>query len=144
MTGAMIGSADLAASLRTSLLRLTRTIRYQRADTSITLTALAALMNVEKNGPMSPGELAASERVQPPSMTKILGTLEGKGLVARDKNPTDGRQAVITITAAGQALVGRERQARDAWLAKALAQLSPEELDLLNRVQPLLDKLGSL
>jgi DNA-binding MarR family transcriptional regulator len=140
----MIGSADLAASLRTSLLRLTRTIRYQRADTSITLTALAALMNVEKNGPMSPGELAASERVQPPSMTKILGTLEGKGLVARDKHPTDGRQAVITITAAGQALVGRERQARDAWLAKALAQLSPEELDLLNRVQPLLDKLGSL
>jgi DNA-binding MarR family transcriptional regulator len=137
-------AADLAASLRPSLLRLTRTIRNQRVDTSITLTALAALMTVSHGGPMTPGELAASERVQPPSMTKILAGLEGRGLVSRERHPTDGRQVVISITEAGLALVAEERHARNAWLSTALAQLSADELVLLERVRPLLDKLARL
>ena len=99
---------------------------------------------VEKSGPLTPGGLAAIERVQPPSMTKILATLEGKGLIRRDRHPTDGRQLHVTITGAGQALVAGERRARTAWLVTALDQLTAEELDLLHEVQPLLDKLASL
>src|ERR1700709_811562 len=76
-------AAELAAILRPSLLRLTRTIRNQRVDESVTLTLLAALMTLDKRGPLSPGELAGLERVQPPSMTKILAKLEEKGLIAR-------------------------------------------------------------
>src|SRR5690349_2813388 len=67
---------ELAALLRPSLLRLTRMIRNQRVDTSVTLTQLSAINILWKKGPMSAGELAAQERVQPPSMTKVLASLE--------------------------------------------------------------------
>ncbi|MEP7021121.1 MAG: MarR family transcriptional regulator, partial [Pseudonocardiales bacterium] len=72
--------AELAAHLRPSLLRLTRTIRNQRVDMSVTLTQLSAMGTLHKHGPMSAGELANCERVQPPSMTKVLSMLEERGL----------------------------------------------------------------
>lgn len=136
--------AELAAVLRPSLLRLTRTIRNQRVDESVTLTLLAALMTLDKCGPMSPGELAGLERVQPPSMTKILAQLEEKGLVQRSPHATDRRQAVVAVTDGGRALLARERRERDAWLSTRLAMITPAERDLLARVAPLLDKLAAL
>ena len=136
--------AELASLLRPSLLRLTRTIRNQRVDESVTLTLLAALMTLEKFGPMSPGELAAHERVQPPSMTKILAKLEEKGLVQRTPHATDRRQVVVATTPAGATLLAEERQERDAWLSTRLAMITPAERELLVRVAPLLDRLGAL
>ena len=68
--------AELSAALRPSLLRLTRILRNQRVDLSVTLTQLSAMGTLRKRGPMSAGELAALERVQPPSMTKVLASLE--------------------------------------------------------------------
>jgi DNA-binding MarR family transcriptional regulator len=130
--------------LRPALLRLTRTIRNQRVDESVTLTLLAALMTLEKYGPMSPGELAAHERVQPPSMTKILAKLEEKGLVQRTPHATDRRQVVVAATPAGTTLLAKERQERDAWLSTRLAMITPAERELLARVAPLLDRLGAL
>ncbi|MCW2527088.1 MAG: transcriptional regulator, MarR family [Pseudonocardiales bacterium] len=137
-------AAELSAVLRPSLLRLTRTIRNQRVDTSVTLTLLTALFNLQINGPMTPGELAVAERVQPPSMTRILAGLEAKGLARRDKHPTDGRQVIVSVTPQGTALLAREREAREAWLARSLKQLTPTELQLLRAVQPLLDKIANL
>jgi DNA-binding MarR family transcriptional regulator len=136
-------AAELAAILRPSLLRLTRTIRNQRVDESVTLTLLAALMTLDHRGPLSPGELAALERVQPPSMTKILVKLEEKGLIARTPHPTDRRQVVVVATDAGRALLAQERQERNAWLSTRLATITPAERELLARVAPLLDKLAA-
>src|SRR5207342_1037190 len=93
--------AELASQLRPALLRLTRLIRNQRVDMSVTLTQLSALATLEKRGPMSAGELAAYERVQPPSMTKVLAHLDEHGLVARRSHPSDKRQTVIALTNAG-------------------------------------------
>jgi DNA-binding MarR family transcriptional regulator len=137
-------AAELSAVLRPSLLRLTRTIRNQRVDTSVSLTLLSSLFSLQANGPMTPGELATSERVQPPSMTKILAGLEAKGLVRREKHPTDGRQLIVSVTPEGTALLAREREAREAWLARSLEQLTPSEQQLLRDVQPLLDKIANL
>jgi DNA-binding MarR family transcriptional regulator len=135
-------SAELAALLRPSLLRLTRLIRSQRVDISVTLTQIAAMGTRVKHGPMSAGELAAFEKVQPPSMTKVLANLEERGLVRRDAHPTDKRQAIISVTDAGRELLDRERRSRDAWLAQRLAELSPEERTLLRDVVTVLDKLA--
>jgi DNA-binding MarR family transcriptional regulator len=109
---------------------------------SITLTQLSAMATLLKSGPMSAGELANCERVQPPSMTKVLANLEERGLVRRDVRPTDRRQAIIAITPAGEELLESERRSRDAWLTKRLATLSSEERVLLQRVVPILDKLA--
>ena len=111
---------------------------------SITLTQLSAMGTLEKRGPMSAGDLAACERVQPPSMTKVLAMLEERGLVRRDAHPADRRQAIIAITEAGTALLDSERRSRDAWLSQRLVQLTPDERALLRNVVPVLDKLAAL
>jgi DNA-binding MarR family transcriptional regulator len=134
--------AELASLLRPSLLRLTRLIRFQRADMSVTLTQLSALGTLAKRGPMSAGELAGCERVQPPSMTKVLAHLEEHRLVRREVHPTDKRQAIISVTAAGEQLLDSERRSRDAWLSRRLAELTPDERALLRSVVPVLDKLA--
>jgi DNA-binding MarR family transcriptional regulator len=134
--------AELASHLRPALLRLTRVVRNQRVDMSVTLTQLSAMATLLKSGPMSAGELANCERVQPPSMTKVLANIEERGLVRRDVRPTDRRQAIIAITPAGEELLESERRSRDAWLTRRLATLSSEERVLLQRVVPILDKLA--
>jgi DNA-binding MarR family transcriptional regulator len=134
--------ADLASQLRPALLRLTRLIRNQRVDMSITLTQLSAMGTLLKHGPMSAGELANLERVQPPSMTKVLANLEERGLIRREVHPTDRRQAVLAITDEGEQLLDSERRSRDQWLTRRLATLSPDERALLQRVVPVLDKLA--
>jgi DNA-binding MarR family transcriptional regulator len=134
--------AELASQLRPALLRLTRVVRNQRVDMSVTLTQLSAMGTLRKHGPMSAGELAACERVQPPSMTKVLANLEERGLVRRDVHPTDRRQAVIDITPAGEELLDSERRSRDAWLSKQLGTLSADERALVQRAIPIMEKLA--
>jgi DNA-binding MarR family transcriptional regulator len=134
--------AELASLLRPSLLRLTRVVRNQRVDTSVTLTQLSAMGTLMKSGPMSAGELATCEKVQPPSMTKVLANLEERGLVRRDAHPGDKRQAIIAITDAGRALLDSERRSRDEWLTRQLATLTPAERALLERVVPIMDRLA--
>jgi DNA-binding MarR family transcriptional regulator len=135
-------AAELASLLRPALLRLTRLVRNQRVDVSVTLTQLSAMGTLSKSGPMSAGELAACERVQPPSMSKVLSTLEERGLVRRAVHPDDRRQVILAITDKGEALLDSERRTRDAWLTRRLAALTGEQRDLLRRVVPLLDKLA--
>src|SRR3954451_3572646 len=134
--------AELASQLRPALLRLTRVVRNQRVDMSVTLTQLSAMGTLQKKGPMSAGELASCERVQPPSMTKVLANLEERELVRRDVHPPDRRQAIIAITPAVIELLASERRSRDAWLSKRLGTLTAEERALLQRVVPILDKLA--
>lgn len=135
-------AAEVAAHLRPALLRLTRLVRSQRADSSISLTQLSALGSLRTGGPLSPSELAAREGVQPPSMTKVLTALEERGLVTRETHPTDRRQAVISLTAAGRTLLESERRSRTAWLSRRLAALSVEERQQLLDVIPLLERLA--
>ncbi len=135
-------AAALAAQLRPALLRLTRLVRNQRVDTRVTLTQLSALYTLNLRGPISAGELAALEKVQPPSMTKVIASLESAGLASRKPHPTDGRQIIVAITSAGEELLEAERQTRDAWLARRLTSLTPDERALLLRVVPILDKLA--
>jgi len=138
-----LDTAALAHDLRLALMRLSRRLRTQRVDTTVTLTHLAALSTLRRHGPMSPGELAAHERVQPPSMTRVVVALEGMGLVSRTPHPTDGRQVVIALTDAAETLLADEARAREAWLTGQLQQLTPAERDVLREAAVLMDKLAS-
>jgi DNA-binding MarR family transcriptional regulator len=138
-----LDTAALAHDLRLSVMRFSRRLRNQRIDTSVTLTHLAALSTLKRHGPMSPGELAAHERVQPPSMTRVVVALEGMGLVTRTPHPTDGRQVVIDLTPAAEALLSDEARAREAWLSGQLQQLTREEREVLRDAAVIMDKLAS-
>lgn len=110
----------------------------------MTLTLVAALMTLDRVGPMSASELAACEQIQPPSMTKILAALEADGLLTRVPHPTDRRQAVVTITEAGRDLIARERNARTAWLSTRLDLLDRADRAVLQEAIPVLERLATL
>ena len=138
----MHSDAALASELRTSVMRLARRLRRMRADSSLSLGQLAALGTLDRHGAMTPGELAAHERVQPPSMTRIVKALEETGYVTRTPHATDGRQVVVTLTAEGVRLLKEDRKQREAWLAQRLRDLDPDDRELLHRAAEVLDRLG--
>ena len=137
--------AGLATALRISVSRLARRLRVERQAeglTSLSDTQLAALAVLDSHKEMTPGELAEHEKVQPPSMTRVIAVLEERGLAMRAPHPTDRRQVVLTVTEEGRALVGQARRRRDAWLAKRLKELTPAERSILRAAAPVLEKLS--
>jgi DNA-binding MarR family transcriptional regulator len=137
--------AGLATGLRISVSRLARRLRVERQAeglVSLSDTQLAALAVLERHGAMTPGELAEHEKVQPPSMTRVIAVLEERRLVMRAPHATDRRQVMLTVTEQGRELVRQARRRRDAWLAKRLKELSPEERAILRSAAPVLEKLS--
>ena len=126
-----VSSAQLASLLRDAITRLNRRVRQARPVGDLTVTQISALTSLSLGGALTPRELADAERVQPPTMTKIVAKLEDRGLVRRTPHPTDGRQVVLAPTEEG-----------DEWLARRLAELSPEERDTLLRAAEILQKVA--
>ena len=91
---------------------------------------------------MTPGELADHEKVQPPSMTRVIAALEERGLVMRGPHATDRRQVVLTVTEPGRTVVQQSRKLREAWLALRLRELTPQERATLRAAAPILEKLS--
>src|ERR1700760_1824151 len=144
---AMQTDAALATAMRISISRLARRLRVERlglggTETVISDIQLAALAALERHESMPPGELADHEKVQPPSMTRVIAVLEERGLVRREPHATDRRQVVLTVTDEGRDVVQRGRRRRDAWLAKRLKELSPQERATLRAAAPILEKLS--
>ncbi len=137
----------LATALRISVSRLARRLRVERTvpgsgEPALSDTQLAALAALDRNGPMTPGELASHEKVQPPSMTRVIAALVDWQLVARQPDPADRRQVTLTATEAGRELVRHSRCRREAWLARRLAELTPAERSTLRAAAPILEKLS--
>jgi DNA-binding MarR family transcriptional regulator len=124
-------------------MRLARRLRQMRDESldlnSNQLSAMSVLLN---SGDQLMGELAAQEKVQPPSMTRIVNGLEERGLVARRVHPQDKRQSVVTLTDSGRQVLLANRRRRDQWLAKRLAELSPEEREILRKSVGILEKVN--
>jgi DNA-binding MarR family transcriptional regulator len=121
--------------------RLSRRLRQER-NSSLTATQLSALGTLQRHGPLSLGALAASERVQPPSMTRTVQCLDDAGMVVRQPHPDDRRSVVLQVSERGQELLSSERRRRDAWLAQRLDSYPAEQRELLRRAVPLLDELA--
>lgn len=134
---------QLASALRIATMRLVRRLRVEKSDESLTLTQLSALASIDRHGPLSPTALAERERVQPPSMTRVIAVLEERGYVARTPHPTDRRQSVITATPAGHDLLAEDRRRREAWLARALEGLEEHERAALRAAVPIIERLGN-
>lgn len=123
-------------------MRLARCIRAEKSDETLTLTQLSALATVAHHGPLSPTALAERERVQPPSMTRVIAALEERGLVLRAPHPSDRRQSVIEISAGGRAVIEEDRRRRTAWLARVLERLDAEERAALAAAVPVLERIA--
>jgi DNA-binding MarR family transcriptional regulator len=133
--------AGLAAALRVSISRLSRRMRAEGGH-SLSATQIAALGAVARHEALTPGELAEREKVQPPSMTRVIAQLEDKGLLTRSPHPTDRRQVILSLTAAGDKLFKEERRRKEAWLAQRLGELTSEERAILRQAAPILERIS--
>jgi len=135
---------ETVAALRAAVLVLARRLRQQVADDDLSATDIAVLGRVGRCGPMTPGQLARAEHVQPPSMTKVIERLEGRGMLRREPHPTDGRQYLVSRTELAETFVNESRKLRTAWLAQHLAGLSAAEQQTLAAAAPALTKLAEM
>jgi DNA-binding MarR family transcriptional regulator len=124
-------------------MRLARRLRQMQDDsldlTPSQLSAMAVLLN---SGDLLMGQLAAQEKVQPPSMTRIVNSLEARGYVERRPEPRDHRQCLVALTDPGREVLLANRRRRDQWLAVRLAELDPAEREILRRAVRVLDKVN--
>jgi DNA-binding MarR family transcriptional regulator len=133
---------EAASAIRRSVVRLVRRMRLERADEALSLFTLSILGILYQEGAVTATGLARRERVQPQSLTRVLASLEKKGFVSRQRDGTDGRRLLITLTSEGKRALGADVRRKEAWLAKEMERaLAPDERGLLLRASRLLDRL---
>lgn len=137
---ATIDTTGLASRLRLAVTRTARRLR-QEAGTDLSPSLTAALATIERHGPLTPSELATVERVTRPTATRVIARLEQRGLVERTKDSQDGRVSLISITLAGGDLIRRLRTRKNAYLARRMRSLPPEDLAALERAAEVLERL---
>ncbi len=138
-----VGDEGLTSALRVGVMRLARRIRLERSSEDLSLNQLAVLGTLLRSGELTLGELAAIERVKPPSITRTVNCLVDAGLVTRRPHATDGRQVMVDLTDQARTVLDEDRRRRDLWLAHRLDELDPADRELLRRVAPLLDALAA-
>jgi DNA-binding MarR family transcriptional regulator len=101
----------------------------------------SALASIDRHGPLTPSELASRERIQRPTVTRVLAHLEEERLVQRTADPRDGRSCLIAISPAGHATLEELRTRKDAYLARRLGVLTAEEREVLDRAAGILERV---
>ncbi len=139
-TIASVDATALAARLRLGVTRLARRLR-QEAEAGVTPSMLSALSSAERQGSLTMRDLCHAEQVQPPTMTRIVAALVEAGLVVREQDPADGRVTWVSVTTEGKRLLERSRRRKEAYLAKSLRSLEPEELRTLEAAAGILERL---
>ncbi len=137
-------SSEEIAALRGAVLILARRLRHQQAGDELSPSESAVMGRVGRIGPMTPGQLAKSEHVQPPSMTRIIERLEARGFLRRDPHPDDRRQVLVSRTAVGDHFVELSRQVRTAWLSQQVGKLSATDQKAIAHACAALTRLAEL
>jgi len=132
--------SELADRLRLTVTRTARRLR-QQGDPALSPTLAAALSTIERSGPLAPSELARIERVQRPTVTRVVARLCDAGLVERLPDDRDRRAALLEVTREGRRVLRALRRRKTAYLAERLELLEPEERELLARAGDLLERV---
>jgi DNA-binding MarR family transcriptional regulator len=131
---------EVASRLRLAIARTARRLR-QQSGTELSAALTAALATVEMRGPLTPSELAQIEHVKRPTATRIVASLEERGLVARTADPADRRSFLVGITTDGRTLLKRMRGRKNAYLARRLRELDPADVTALERAAEVLERM---
>jgi DNA-binding MarR family transcriptional regulator len=132
-----------ASALRQAMGQLGRRLRAERVSYGLSRSRLSLLNLLALNGPMTASAMAAAERLQPQSLTRMLSRLEDDGLIVRHPDDKDRRQVRIEITHKGTGVLDEDTVRREAWLAKAMAErLTPTERELLRLAAGLMERLA--
>lgn len=133
---------EAATAIRQGAIRLARRLRSSRSAGALSTNKISVLSHLKRHGPSTPGEVAAVDRQQPQSLTRVFADLERDGLIVRSADAGDRRQSIITLTDAGSRELERDVAERDAWLADALAGLTETERQVLRLAAALMEHIA--
>jgi len=128
--------------LRMACMKIARRVRAESSGT-LTPGQFGVLANLNAHGARTPGELAADEYVQAPSMTRTIAMLVARGLVERGPHKSDRRQVMLTITEKGKAELKQSKRTRDEWVTARLGSLSDDDRLVLAKATPILERLAN-
>jgi DNA-binding MarR family transcriptional regulator len=139
-TKSTASESDLAGRLRLTVVRTARRLR-QEAGSDLSPSMQAALATIERHGPLTPSELAAAERIQRPTATRVVARLEEQGLIERTGDPADRRVTLLSVTRDGRDLIQRLRKRKNVYLARRLRHLPADDLAALERAADVLERM---
>jgi DNA-binding MarR family transcriptional regulator len=135
-----------AQELRVAIGRVARRLRQLYAterEGAASFIELGILVHLEREGPTSPGQLAAGESVTSQAIAGVVRELERRALVERTGGQEDRRRVVVAITDAGrELLVNREHAVVEAMVRALADEYTPAERRQLESAVPLLDRLA--
>jgi DNA-binding MarR family transcriptional regulator len=119
---------------------LTTALERSLAPSEVTAQQAALLLRLRTEN--APSRLAAALGTDSAGMTRLLDRLEDKGLVRRDRHPTDRRSVHIQLTGRGAALAPRLAPAFGAVTGQLFDGFSAEDLrNLTDLLERMLDNL---
>src|ERR671931_1117728 len=133
-------SIEAADRFHSAAIHVLRRVRREDPATGAPPAQLSALSVLVFGGPRTLGELAATEQVRPPTMTRIVQALENAQLVRRERDRLDGRVHRLHATAKGRRVMQRGRERRVEDLANLLAQLSPQQIARVREAAELVER----
>jgi DNA-binding MarR family transcriptional regulator len=121
---------EIAAAVQRELTVFARRVRGvpQRLHQQLPFVAYSMLSSIDAADGCRSVDLAALYRLDKSTVSRQVGDLERRGLVARTTDPARGRGQVLTVTPAGRALLQDAAATRQAELARRVASWSDEEL----------------
>ncbi|MDY6049441.1 MAG: MarR family transcriptional regulator [Corynebacterium sp.] len=133
---------NIAEMLRPHLTTLY--VNYFRMSPGAELTGpqLTILTWLKKHGASRISEIARNEGIQMPTASNAIHHLADRDLVERTRDPHDHRGVQVSLTEKGAALLHRVGRERSMALAEMLSVLEPEELEQVEKVAPIFDKLA--
>jgi len=125
------------------VMALGRRLRSERPPGSASIATLSLLGTLTRSGPLPAAQLAAAERLQPQSLTRLIAALEKEGLIERHRSDTDRRSLMISVTPHGRAVLVQDLRRRHAWLEQAMNRaLTPQERRTLLSASEVMMKLA--
>lgn len=101
--------------------------RLAGAAQLVTQSELAALRSVDRHGPLTFGDLATRLGLDRTTVSRLAGSLQERGLIAREADAHDKRKAWLAVTDDGRALLDGLNGVSRQYYEVATAEWTPEE-----------------
>jgi DNA-binding MarR family transcriptional regulator len=132
---------EVADRLHSAAIHLLRTAAKTDTQSGQGPARLSALSVLVFGGPKTLGQLAAAERVKPPTMSRIVAGLRQSGLAKIQNDGSDARKIVISVTAKGERLLQEARKKRIQALVENLKNLKDADLEILRKASELIEQM---
>lgn len=109
------------------VMRAIRAEMRSHRSPDLSVPQFRALLYLQRHPGASLSALSDHLGLTPPSVSKLVDGLVGRGLVARQTSPTDRRRIMLMVTPSGGAILQAASQATQARLAETLARLDEDK-----------------